>query len=71
VFQSRDDDGDSENAKAEQQCTHPALFGGAGDPVTDYADDGGAAIAGPGEFISWRRDQNWDADQQCNGCRCG
>jgi hypothetical protein len=71
VFQRGDDDGESKDPKAEQQCTHPALFGSAGDPVTDHTDDGGADIAGPGELISWRRDQNGDADQQCNGCRCG
>ena len=71
VFQRRDHNGESEDTKAEQQCPHPALFGGASDPVTDHTDDRGADIAGPGELISRRRDQNGGADQQRNGCRCG
>jgi hypothetical protein len=71
VLQRGDDDGKCEDAKSEEHGSHSALSAAASDTVADHTDDACAGIARPVELVSRWSYQNGDANEYCNGCRCG
>ena len=69
VFERRDGETSDEHSQAEQHGTDSTAGCASGDKIADHTDDGGAGIAGPGELIGWRDQQNRDTHKHrdCGG----